>query len=71
MGRLLGKAVRVEHLAVQRPADRADPLVLHGHPFELPDSDLVVELESPRVPVVKESVSDLRFESATICIICG
>ena len=49
MGRLLGKAVRVEHLAVQRSADRANPLVLHGHPFELPDSDLVVELESPLV----------------------
>jgi len=34
------KSDRVVDLFVQRAADRADPLVLHGHPFELVDSDL-------------------------------
>ncbi len=44
MGELLGETVRVEDLTVQRAEDRADPLVLHGHPFELLDSDQTVEL---------------------------
>jgi len=45
MGGLLRETTRVKDLAVQRAADRADPLVLHGHPLELLDSDLPVELD--------------------------
>ena len=45
MGGLLRETTRVEDLAVQRAADRADPFILHGHPLELLNSDLTVELD--------------------------
>ena len=49
MGGLTRKTARIEDLAVQRATDRADPLILHGHPLELADADPVVELDPPLV----------------------
>ena len=49
MGGLRREPAGIEDLAVERATDRTHPLVLHGHPFELLNAHLPVELEPPLV----------------------
>ena len=45
MGGLTRESACIKNLSVQRAADGTDPLILHGHPLELLDADLVMELD--------------------------
>ncbi len=49
VGGLWREPARSEAPAVEWTADRADPLILHRHPFELLDADLLVELDAALV----------------------